>query len=266
MTEISPFIFSSHTEYLKAIRDSYGERKRPIPLKAWAQRLGYRTARSLELILSGDRLPSEDMLRRIQKDLKLSEYEYKYFQMMVQKEKRLRKNKSVIELEEEMALLRPQRLEARYISNEIFRRVSEWYPLVIRQLGMTTKFKNDISWIAKKLRGKVTTAQIHAALAEWQGLAYDRRSLYTNEDIPSDAVRTFHKKMLQKAIEAVDEVEVDNREYISLTIRGSKKDLPALKKKLREVRDQLNQDSNRGDETEVFQVCIAFFPHTDLKS
>lgn len=262
---ISPFVFSSHADYLKAVRDQYGERKKPISLKMWATRLGYASSRSLELVIAGDRLPSEDLLYQISQDLKLSVKERQYLTLMVKREKLLRQNKSALDVETEMNNLRPESFKGLYIDNEIFRRVSEWYPIVIRQLAMTPQFQKDIAWISKKLRGKVSSSQVVAALAEWEGLAFDRRSLYTNEDVPSQAVKTYHKKMLHKAIEAVDEVDVQEREYIAITFKSSKKKIAEMKKTLREVRDQLNADLHDDGDNEVFQLCMALFPHTDLK-
>lgn len=263
--QLTPFVFSNPIDFLKSVRQHYGERKRPISLQAWAQRLGYRGSRSLELILSGDRLPSEEMLFKLSKDLKLSVIEEKYLTLMVKREKLILAKKSAHEIEAEMSRLRPARFEARYIDNEIFRRVSEWYPLVIRQLALTPKFQNDIAWISKKLRGKVSHSQIAASLAEWENLVFDRRSLYTADDVPSQAVRTFHKKMLLKAAEAMDEFSVDQREYISLTFRGSKNKIAEMKKTLRQLRDQFNDDFTSEEGHDVFQLSLCLFPHTDLK-
>lgn len=262
---ISPFVFSCPTDYLKAVRDNYGERKKPISLKMWANRLNYASARSLELVIAGDRLPSENLLFQLTQDLKLSVKEQSYLSLMIKREKLLRQKKSALAVEAEMNKLRPDRFETHYIDNEVFRRVSEWYPIVIRQLAMTPEFRKDIAWISKRLRGKVTSSQIASALAEWEGLAFDRRALYTNEDVPSHAVRTYHKKMLQKAIEAVDEIDVQDREYISMTFKSTKKRIAGMKKTLRELRDQLNADLNNENDNEVFQLCIALFPHTELK-
>jgi uncharacterized protein (TIGR02147 family) len=263
--QLTPFVFSNPVDFLKSVRQHYGERKRPISLQAWAQRLGYRGSRSLELILSGNRLPSEEMLFKLGKDLKLSVVEEKYLALLVKREKLLLAKKPALEIEAEMNRIRPARFEARYIDNEIFRRVSEWYPLVIRQLAMTPKFQKDIGWISKKLRGKVSQSQAAASLAEWDNLVFDRRSLYTAEDIPSQAVRTFHKKMLLKAVEAMDEFSVDQREYISITFRSSKNKIAEMKKTLRQMRDQMNNDFVEEEGNEVFQLCLALFPHTDLQ-
>lgn len=266
MKELSPFVFSSPTDYLKAVRQHYGSRKRKVSLQAWAQKLGYRTARSLELVISGHRLPSGNLIFKLSRDLHLSAAEHRYLQLMIQRERQLRRKQPVHEIENEMDRARPSRFNARYISNEIFHRVSEWYPLVLRQLSLTPNFRNDLKWINKKLRGQLTSSQIAAALAEWNQLAFDRRTLYTAEDIPSQAVRVYHQKMLHKAMEAIEEIPVTEREYIALTFRSSKKNMPKLKKLLREVRDQLNEDLHDESGNEVFQLCLALFPHTDLKS
>lgn len=264
--QLTPFVFSSHTDYLKAVRLHYGERKKKISLQVWAQRLGYKNSRSLELVISGDRFPSEELTYKLTKDLKLTLAEQKYFELMVKREKKLRKNIAVHDIEAEMNRLRPKKFEKRYISNEIFMRVSEWYPIVVRQLALTPGFKKDVSWIAKKLREKVNTSQAAAALAEWENLAFDRSALYTNEDVPSQAVRTFHKKILYKAVEAIEEVPVDQREYISITFRSSKEKIANMKKKLREIRDELNENLTDDSGNEVFQLSMILFPHTDLKN
>lgn len=262
---VSPFVFSHHTDYLKALRDSGKNRKKPIPLKTWAEKLGYKTSRSLELIIAGDRFPSEDFIFKLAQTQKLTAAERTYLSLMVKRGRLLQKRKDVKDIEEEMDRLRPAKFQIQYVDNETFQRVSEWYPLVIRQLAMTPQFKKDIGWISKKLRGKITSSQIAAALAEWEGLAFDRRALYSPQDIPSQAIRTFHKKMLQKAIEAVDEVPVEKREYNSVTFRASKEDLPKLKKQLREIVDGLNASFNNESANDVFQLSIVLFPHTDIK-
>lgn len=263
---LTPFVFSNFTEYLKAVHLYYGERKKKISLQMWAQKLGYKSSRSLELVISGDRFPSVELSHRLAKDLKLSFQEHIYFDLMVKREKRLRKKLAVHDLEKEMDDLRPKKFEARYIDNEIFLRVSEWYPVVVRQLALTPGFKKDLQWITRKLRGKVNSSQVAMALAEWENLAFDRRSLYTAEDVPSQAARTFHKKILLKAVEAIDEVPVDQREYISITFRSSKKKIATMKKQLREIRDKLNEDFSDEAGEEIFQLSMVLFPHTDLKS
>lgn len=262
----SPFCYANYVEYLKDVREQYGERKKPISLRLWAERLGYKSSRILELVLSGARTPSEELLVRLAKDLKLSLKEQKYLNLLVKREKILKKNKPVFDIEDEMRKMRPPRFEAQFISNEIFHRVSEWYPLVIRQLAMTPEFQNNINWINSKLRGKATNSQIISALAEWQNLAFDRRALYTAEDVPSLAVRTFHKKMLQKAIQAIDEVDLQNRECISITFRASKNKLADMKKALREIRDQFNEDFSQDKANEIFQLSMILYPHTNLSS
>ncbi len=265
MKTTSPFIYSTPSDFLKAVRDSYGGRKRPVPLKLWAHRLGYKTSRSLELVISGQRLPSQEMVEKLTSDLKLSPRDKKYFDLMLKRERYLRKKKSVIEIEKQMDLLRPDSQQVQYIENEVFKRVSEWYPLVIRQLAMTPKFKKDIAWIQKKLRGKVTLSQAASSLAEWDGLALDRRSLLTSEDLPNQAGRTFHKKMLMKAIESLDEIDVHQREFISITFKTTPEKIQYIKKVLRDLRDQVFSEFDQEDANEVFQLCLAFFPHTQFE-
>ena len=58
---------------------------------------------------------------------------------------------------------------------------------------------------------------------------------------------------------------MNNREYMSMTFRSSKKNIEEMKKTLRAVRDKLNEDLSDDEGSEVFQLNIALFPHTDLE-
>lgn len=264
VAHVTPFVFSSHTDFLRAARENYGVRKKAISLKVWANRLGYRSSRSLELIIAGKRMPSSQLLDRLARDLCLSLSERHYFDLMIQREKLLKKGESVLEIEDEMNRMRPRKHNRQYIDNETFRRVAEWYPVVIRQLSMTPQFRRDFTWICNKLRGKVNESQVASALAEWEKLALDRRAIYMPDDVPNEALRTYHKKMLRKAMEAIDEVEVQNREYAAITFRTSKTRIDAMKKSVREIRDRLSEELEDKDGNEVFQLCLAVFPHTSL--
>jgi uncharacterized protein (TIGR02147 family) len=261
---LTPFVYSSHTEFIRAARENYGVRKKAISLKVWANRLGYRSSRSLELIIAGKRTPSPQLIDRLAKDLHLSLSERHYLDLLIKREKLLKKGHSVSEVEDEMSRLRPRKHERQYLDNETFRRISEWYPVVIRQLSMTPQFRKDFTWICNRLRGKINESQAACALAEWERLAFDRRALTLPEDIPNEVLRTYHKKMLRKAMEAIDEVEVQNREYAAITFRTSKKRIDAMKKTIREIRDRLSEELEDKEGNEVFQLCIAAFPHTSL--
>ncbi|MGZ3749323.1 MAG: DUF4423 domain-containing protein, partial [Pseudobdellovibrionaceae bacterium] len=59
--------------------------------------------------------------------------------------------------------------------------------------------------------------------------------------------------------------DVQDREYISMTFKSTKKKIATMKKTLREMRDQLNADLNDENDNEVFQLCMVLFPHTELK-
>lgn len=263
-SSLTPFVYSSVSDYLRMVRQNYGNHKKSISLKVWSQRLGYKTSRSLEQVISGKRLPSQQMAFQITQDLKLTAKEQQYFILLVQREKLIQKKKPVQVLDQRMSELRPRSLQIQYINNEISRRVSEWYPIVLRELRMTPGFRNDVSWIQKRLRNKVTSSQIATALAEWEGLTL-KELVYTPEDVPSEALRVFHKKMLHKAIESIDELPVTDREFISFTFRSSARNIDKMKAVLREIRDRLALEFDEVSGDEVFQLNVVLFPHTKLK-
>lgn len=85
------FEFDDPIQYLeKAKLQRSGNESNPKRLSAaqWARRLGYRSRRSMGMVLSRKRLPSDDMLERISEYLNHSIQEHRYLQLLFQ-ERRL---------------------------------------------------------------------------------------------------------------------------------------------------------------------------------
>ena len=65
-------------QFITMMRKDYRRRGRPIALKTWALRLGYKSPRSLGMLLEGKRLPSATMLELLAKDFGLTDLEKRY--------------------------------------------------------------------------------------------------------------------------------------------------------------------------------------------
>lgn len=82
--------FEEPLEYLREVRaviSSDGKKQRPLSAEQWARRLGYRSRRTIGMVLSGRRLPSADMLERISQYLNHSILEHRYLQLLFQRKK-----------------------------------------------------------------------------------------------------------------------------------------------------------------------------------
>lgn len=74
-------------------------------------------------------------------------------------------------------------------------------------------------------------------------------------------LRSLQKEFLGKAIEAVDEIAFEERDNATLTVTLSKKDLPQVKRILKEARAKINRLSEKPGATDaVYNICTAAYP------
>lgn len=241
-------------------------------LNNWSKRLGYKSASSLSMVITGERLPSEDMIDRLVKDFKMTGREERYFKLLIELERKKGKNHDV---NEHLKLIQKMSTEKNSYSIDIqqFSAISEWYYIALKQLISTDSFVEDENWIHKRLRKKVSVGQIKKALKDLEDLEIIRRDetnrlrvikpgLITSNDIPSSAIKKHHYGMMELAQEALMEQEVDQRQINSTTMRIRKDNLPEAKKF---IFDFLKEFSSRFSELEsedVYQMNVQFFELT----
>ncbi len=269
------FDFNDHREYLKAIRNQFPGHKKPINFKKWAKLLGYRSPRSVEMILQGERSPSLPMMRALARHLKWSDQEYRYFSLLVSRDKLSKQGKPTGDVDEELKTIAPSQLSKTLLDDSVLRVISEWHHIVIKQLATLKKFKHDSEWIADNLRSKISPKDAELAIQTLLNLKVltrhpetkalmlsTQKALYSANDVPSKAVRAHHKQMMERAAEALEEQGVLQRHFVSLTVKGERSRVPEIKKRLQDFIDELNSSVESEDADGVFQFNIQFFEHT----
>ncbi len=241
-------------------------------LQAWASRLGYKSPSSLTMVLKGQRTPSSDMVRTIGEDLKMSVKEKEYFQLLILLEKAHKKNKDPKEILLKLSSLNSEK-RAIALGLKEFSAISEWYFLAIKQLISTPAFIEDEDWIYRKLRKKATPAQIRNAIAimlEMKAIGRDdsgklivlKEGLLTTNDVPSSAIKRHHFGMINRALEAINEQEVSERQVTSLTMKIKNEDLADAKHYIFEFIKDFNEKFSTTEANELFQLNMQFFKHT----
>lgn len=240
--------------------------------KSWANRLGYKSASSLTMVIKGQRTPSFEMVRNLSEDLKMTAKEKQYFELLVQLENAQKRNKDQKEILEKISSLTTKTSNHSIELNE-FSAISEWYFFAIKQLINTKGFVEDPDWIYKRLRKKITISQIKSALQtmldmktigrdEKGKLIVLKEGLSTASVIPSSAVRRHHFGMINRALEAVTEQNVSERQLSALTLRIGNENVDAAKAELIEFMKNFNQKYSTEVSEELFQLNFQFFKHT----
>lgn len=279
--EIDPmtiFEFEDFRAYLNHVRSHYPGMKRPITLERWAQKLKYRSPRSIAMVLKGQRLPSEDLVLAFSNDLSHSENERRYFELLVRKEK-YRGNVPKVILDE-LQKLNPKLIRRKALDAEVFSYVSGWQNYVILQLFSVPQFsqvktENFVKWVHGRLGGKLTLEDVEASLSLLERLKFIEKNtegryqlaaatdpLIAIEEIPSAAGRRHHCEQMDQAKEALQRAPMAEREFTCLTFQGKRSKMAEMKKAIREFRDKFDKDFYDADGEDVCQLNVQFFFHT----
>lgn len=160
-----------------------------------------------------------------------------------------------------------------FILNEnIFHFIADWYHLPLLELIQTKSFKNDVKWMAARLKLAVPT--VHAALDRLEDLGFISRKdgvikiekdvfLKTPDDIANVAQRKHHEQMMVKATEALQTQAVNEREYQALNLNFNKSDLTKAKKRIRQFCEEFNKEFARKRGEQVYQLNLQFFNLTE---
>lgn len=161
-------------------------------------------------------------------------------------------------------------LDQRVLSEQVFRLVSEWYHFAILNLLECEGFEWDAIWIAGRLGISRLQAKLAMDLLLKLKLVEKKNGRYqgTNDhilassDVPSSAIRAYHRQILEKAIHALEEQTPDEREVSGVGLALNIKHLAAIKREIVEFQDHLVAKYSRGKKDEVYFLEMALFKLT----
>lgn len=162
------------------------------------------------------------------------------------------------------------------IKEDVFKSISDYAHLVILEFTKVEHFRPDIRWISQQLSLPFARVQecvdrlirlglLEVSEAKW----LDRSGDFVTTIQPgltSQAAKRNQAQLLEKAIEAIEEVPLSYRDHTALAMAIDSADLPELKKDLGEFRRFLDQKySKNKNKNQVYQLCLALYPHTAIQ-
>jgi uncharacterized protein (TIGR02147 family) len=264
-TGIDIYNYFDYREYLQA---EYSWRKEHI--KGFSHRLfshdaGISSPNYLFRVLKGERTLSIEYVEKFSQALKMSNNETTYFTTLV-----LFNNES--DSSEKEKLLR-NLLALRYrrgihrIDDKKLQFFSKWYYPVIRELAVILNWENDYNVLARSCLPRITAQQAKDAVAyllktdflKIENSTYVRTEpvISSGDEVRSTVLRNYHKKVLEFSIDALDSIDVENRDISSVTMSVSRKTYVIMKKEIQDFRKRLLQLAKEDGEPEM--VCLAGF-------
>ena len=154
---------------------------------------------------------------------------------------------------------------------EYFKVIADWYHFAILELTYLSSFRNDDLWIAGMLG--ITQEEVQAAilrmktldlLIEKNGQLVDAfKFLATPNDVPSSSLKKFNSQLMKKAMEALYEQDVLEREISSNIFSIKKEKIPEYKEKLRTFRRELEHEASKEKSKDaVYCLSMQFYELT----
>lgn len=260
----------SASDFLRKVLELRSHKNPSFGLRAWAKKLGLSSHGVLSHVVSGNRPVSEALLDRLCIDLHLRGKSQKYFQALVVVEHARTPTERALLLDL-LSHLRPSHdRSVHQLSLDRVDMISSWEHTAILELVRRTDFSPTEKNLCQALGSKVSAAEVHQALGRLLRLGMlekhrdgsfkrSTRVVSTPTDVPSDAIRKFHASMLEKAKEALVEQSVERREFQSLTLSLSEKDIPKLKARIRDFVDELEEEFSSEVRNCTYHIqCQAF--------
>jgi uncharacterized protein (TIGR02147 family) len=178
----------------------------------------------------------------------------------------------------ESARLRIERRHAeagfQTIAIDAFQMIAEWYHLAILELAKTKAFRGDAAWIARALSVPVESVwgairrlrRLGLVQVENDEVQVAKSNVATPDDVPSQAIRSFHAQVLAKAKDALATQPVAEREFGALILPFCSDRVADAKRMLREFQERFCEEFKDVEaKDEVYALGVQFFRLSDTR-
>lgn len=152
---------------------------------------------------------------------------------------------------------------------DTFALISDWYHYAILDLSLTAGFKSTPSWIARRLGITATEATLALERLQRLGLLKMRDGGLMKADVnitnfsaevTTPALRRFQNQSLNLALEKLETVAVDERDYSVMTMAIDPARMAKAKEMITEFRRKLCRFLEAGEKKEVYHLAVQLYP------
>ena len=168
---------------------------------------------------------------------------------------------------------RPDRLDFANLEQDHFQSIADWQHYAILEVVTLPDFEPNATWIAERLQISETKARNGFDRLLRLGLLKKNASgeidrvthNFTTTDFPTptSACREHERQVLELAIEALDKVDVRERDQSSLTLAMPASRMKEAQKKIDQFRREMaSLLQRRGKRDSVYHLSISLYPVT----
>jgi len=265
-SSIDIFDYFDYREYLQMEYSWRKEHDKDFSHRTFSFQAGINSPNYLSRVLNGERTLSIDYSEKFSKALGHTLGESKYFSTLVQFNNEHDTSEKERLLQALLSLRNRKGIHK--IDDKKLQFFSKWYYPVIRELAVVLEWNNDYNMLARHCFPRITAQQAKDAVAyllktdflklESEG-RYRRTDpvISSGDEVRSTVLRNYHRQTLAQSIEALDTVDVENRDISSLTLCVSGKTYAVIKKEIQDFRKRLLVIAKEDTNPQI--VCLAAF-------
>jgi len=232
------------------------KRNNQFSIRAYARWLGLSPAQVSQMI-NGKRNITIKCFQKISEKLNLTPFEQKKY---LQEYNTYYKNPNT-------------QINRNLLNEDQFKLISDWYHLSILSLTKIKNIKNDSRWIAQQLG--ITSLQVNEAISRLKRLGCLQvkpelkqigEPFQVSSKVPAAAIRKYHIQNLALASEKIETIDLNEREYQSMSFPLSPKKVQKIKLLIDTFLDdvlEIAQDENDINQ-EVYHINVQLFPVTQI--
>ena len=262
----------SYTSYRAFLRDLYESKK--VSQKNFSHRVfvricGFSSPNFLKLVMDGKRNLGKKAQQKLIETICNNKIEKEYFSGLINFEQA-----KTIDEKNESFLLMSQLKHRKHIKSidvDQYEYLSSWHNVAIRELVSFKEFKEDSCWINAKLGTNLSERAIKKSidmLAELGVLKRDESGRLVQSDanvvcapkVFSIAVSNYHKEMLQKASEAIEDARSKDRDISALTVSLDRETFEKIVDEIKEFREKIHHTASTAKGRDViYQIGFQLF-------
>ena len=233
---------------------------------AFAKKVGM-SQTYLSLLLKGERAVTKRVVEKLSISLNYSESQKQYLLLLAHKENTKDQDMQRALDVAVQELKRKHFPDSSYI--KFFDVISEWHfsaimeaiqlsgaeckseAMIAKKLGLDPKLVNE------SLRTLLELKLVKKEQGRW--VRIDSGFLKTTSEVQSEALRKFHKQVINMGLRAIDDQPIERRSFTGVTTAIDPAKIPEAKRRILEFQRDLMRFLEDGDRKEVYQFELQFF-------
>jgi uncharacterized protein (TIGR02147 family) len=241
------------------------ERNPRYSTRAFAKALDIDVA-SLSRILSGKQIPSYKICESVFSKLELSPAAQKKFLNSVAAKQKATGLKRIAPAFKNLGASSEER---RDLTADIWRVIADWYHGAIMELTFTKDFNSDPKWISQQLG--ISEVEVKLAIKRLTRLELleSKEGILTktveqvssaDKSITSSAHKRLQKQVLKKAVDSLENDNIEIRNMTSMSMAVDPQKIPQAKKMIQNFSRELCAYLESGKRTQVYQLGVCLYP------